>query len=162
MRGSARNSAMSRKIRISFPNDGASATADLLEDDAPNTCDALWDLLPLRVKAVHDIWSGHQVVAHLDKSVVLQPENVLTYLPMSGDIFYYYRPTHYFRGAPYGRTESAELGIVYDRDSRPQGPRGPEAVNLFANISSALDQFAKACEDMIYRGQKEILIERVE
>ena len=162
MRGSARNSAMSRKIRISFPNDGASATADLLEDDAPNTCDALWDLLPLRVRAVHDIWSGHQVVAHLDKSVVLQPENVLTYLPMPGDIFYYYRPTHYFRGAPYGRTESAELGIVYDRDSRPQGPRGPEAVNLFANISSALDQFAKACEDMIYRGQKEILIERVE
>ena len=162
MRGSARNSAMSRKIRISFPNDGASATADLLEDDAPNTCDALWDLLPLRVKAVHDIWSGHQVVAHLDKSVVLQPENVLTYLPMPGDIFYYYRPTHYFRGAPYGRTESAELGIVYDRDSRPQGPRGPEEVNLFANISSAIDQFAKACEDMIYRGQKEILIERVE
>lgn len=162
MRGSARNSAVSRKIRISFPDDGASATADLLEDDAPNTCDALWDLLPLRVKAVHDIWSGHQVVAHLDKSVVLQPENVLTYLPMPGDIFYYYRPAHYFRGAPYGRTESAELGIVYDRDSRPQGPRGPEAVNLFANISSALDQFAKACEDMIYRGQKEILIERVE
>jgi hypothetical protein len=153
---------MARKIRISFPDDRASATADLLEDDAPNTCDALWELLPLRLKAVHDIWSGHQVVAHLDKSVVLQPENVLTYLPMPGDIFYYHRPAHYFRGAPYGRTESAELGIVYDRDSRPQGPRGPEAVNLFANISSALEPFAKACEDMIYRGQKEILIERVE
>ena len=159
---SGRNSGMSRRIRISFPGEAASATADLLEDDAPNTCDALWNLLPLRLKAVHDIWSGHQVVAHLDKSVVLQPENVLTYLPMPGDIFYYYRPAHYFRGAPYGRTESAELGIVYDRDSRPQGPRGPEAVNLFASISTAIDQFAKACEDMIYRGQKEILIERVE
>lgn len=116
----------------------------------------------MRLKAVHDIWSGHQVLTHLDHQVVLPPENVLTYLPMPGDIFYYYRPPRYFRGAPYGRLESAELGIVYDRDTRPQGPRGPEAVNLFANISSGLDGFAKACEDMIYRGQKDLLIEKVE
>lgn len=153
---------MARKIRISFPGDGVSVTADLLEDDAPNTCDALWAMLPLRLKAIHDIWSGHQVLAHLDNKVVLDPENVLTYLPMAGDIFYYHRPAHYFRGAPYGRSESAELGIVYDRDTRPQGPRGPEAVNLFANISSGRDPFARACEDMIYRGQKELLIEKVE
>jgi len=153
---------MARRIRISFSDDRASAVADLLEDDCPNTCDAIWDLLPIRVKAIHDIWSGHQVLAHLDKELVLEPENVLTYLPMPGDIFYYYRPAHYFRGAPYGRSESAELGIVYDRDTRPQGPRGPEAVNLFANISSGREQFAKACEDMIYRGQRELLIEKVE
>jgi hypothetical protein len=153
---------MARRIRISFPGDGASVIADLLEDDAPNTCDAVWGLLPLRLTAIHDIWSGHQVLAHLDKKVVIDPENVLTYLPMPGDIFYYYRPAHYFRGAPYGRSESAEVGIVYDRDTRPQGPRGPEAVNLFANISSGRDRFAKACEDMIYQGQKELLIEKVE
>ena len=153
---------MPRKIRLSFANDRASALADLLEDDCPNTSQAVWDLLPLRVRAIHDIWSGHQVLAHLDTSVMLQPENVLTYLPVPGDIFYYYRPPNYFRGAPYGRSESAELGIVYDRDTRPQGPRGPEAVNLFANISAGLDLFAQACEDMIYRGQKDLLIERVD
>ncbi|MDP9301425.1 MAG: DUF3830 family protein [Actinomycetota bacterium] len=150
-----------RKIRISFPDGGASATADLLEDDAPNTCDAIWSLLPLRLTAIHDIWSGHEVLAHLDNTVVLKPENVLTYIPMPGDIFYYYRPPHYFRGAPYGRSESAELGIVYDRDTRPQGPRGPEGVNLFANISSGLEDLARACDDMIYRGRKDLLIEKV-
>lgn len=116
----------------------------------------------MRLKAVHDIWSGHQVLAHLDNKIVLDPENVLTYIPVPGDIFYYYRPPNYFSGSPYGRSESAELGIVYDRDTRPQGPRGPEAVNLFANISTGREQFAKACEDMIYRGEKEILIERAE
>jgi hypothetical protein len=151
-----------RQIRISFPNEGASAVADLLEDDCPNTCTALWNLLPLRMRATHDIWSGHLVLAHFDNQLVLQPENVLTYIPVPGDIFYYYRPLNYFRGAPYGRTESAEVGIVYDRDTRPQGPRGPEAVNLFANISSGLDSFAKACEEMIYRGQKDLLIEKVD
>jgi hypothetical protein len=151
-----------RKIRISFPAQGASVVADLLEDDCPNTCDAVWDLLPLRITAIHDIWSGHLILAHLDGSVLLPPENVLTYIPVPGDIFYYYRPAHYFRGAPYGRTESAELGIVYDRDTRPQGPRGPEAVNLFANISSDLASFGAACEEMIYRGQQDLLIERVD
>ena len=152
----------SRQIRISFPDDRISAVADLLEADCPNTCEAIWRLLPLRVKAIHDIWSGHQVLAHLDNKFVLPPENVLTYLPIPGDMFYYYRPRNYFRGSPYGRPESAEIGIVYDRDTRPQGPRGPEAVNLFANISSSLEGFARACEDMIYRGQKSLLIEKVE
>ena len=152
---------MPRKIRISFPDQSASAVADLLEDDCPNTCDAIWGMLPIRLKAVHDIWSGHQVLVHLDSKVVLDPENVLTYIPVPGDIFYYYRPPNYFSGSPYGRSESAELGIIYDRDTRPQGPRGPEAVNLFANISSGLDGFARACEEMITRGQKDLLIERV-
>jgi hypothetical protein len=153
---------LSRKIRISFPDDGISAVADLLEEDCPNTCEAIWRLLPLRVQAIHDIWSGHQVLAHLDHTFVLPPENALTYLPVPGDIFYYYRPRNYFRGSPYGRYESAEIGIVYDRDTRPQGPRGPEAVNLFANISSSREGFARACEDMIYRGQKTLLIEKME
>jgi len=151
-----------RRIRISLPAEGVSAIADLIEDDAPNTSAAIWDLLPLRVKAIHDIWSGHLVLAHLDNKVQIEPENVLTYIPVPGDVFYYYRPPRYFSGSPYGRSESAELGIVYDRDTRPQGPRGPEAVNLFANISSGLDALARACEKMITGGQKDLLIERVE
>jgi hypothetical protein len=152
----------SRQIRIGFEDGSGSAIADLLEDDAPGTCDALWEMLPLRVSAVHDIWSGHMVLAHLDEAAELPPENVLTYIPIPGDIFYYYRPPHYVRGAPYGRSESAELGVVYDRDTRPQGPRGPEAVNLFAHISSDLDAFARGCEEMITRGEKDLLIEKVE
>ena len=156
------NQQSARQIRISFENGTGSAIADLIEDDAPATCAAIWDMLPLRVAAVHDIWSGHQVLAHLDPDVVLPPENVLTFIPMPGDLFYYYRPPHYFRGAPYGRTESAELGFIYDRDTRPQGPRGPEAVNLFARISSGIEDFARACESMITSGQQSLVIEKVE
>jgi hypothetical protein len=151
-----------RQIRIGFEDGSGSAVADLLEEDAPATCDALWDLLPLHLSAVHDIWSGHEILAHLDPSVVIPPENVLTYIPMPGDVFYYYRPPHYVRGAPFGRSESAELGLVYDRDTRPQGPRGPQAVNLFAHVASGLEDFARACEQMITDGQKALVIERVE
>jgi hypothetical protein len=153
---------LKRQIRLAFEDGAGSAIADMIEEDAPNTCDALWRMLPLRLTAVHDIWSGHQVLAHLDSTIALPPENVLTYIPMPGDVFYYYRPPHYVRGAPYGRAESAELGIVYDRDTRPQGPRGPEAVNLFAHISSGIEALATACEEMIARGEKDLLIEKVE
>jgi hypothetical protein len=150
-----------RQIRVAFADGPGFAVADLL-DDAPQTAEAVWNMLPLRLNAIHDIWSGHLVLAHLDNSSVLPPENVLTFIPMPGDVFYYYRPAHYVRGAPYGRSESAELGFVYERDTRPQGPRGPEAVNLFAHISSGLESFARACEDMIKTGQKEIVIEKVD
>jgi hypothetical protein len=151
-----------RQIRLAFEDGSGSAIADLLEDDAPDTSDAVWRLLPLRVFAIHDIWSGHEILAHLEGEVVLAPENVLTYIPVPGDLFYYYRPAHYVRGAPYGRVESAELGFIYDRDTRPQGPRGPQAVNLFAHISSGLESFAAGCEAMITVGQKRLLIERVD
>jgi hypothetical protein len=151
-----------RRIRLSFADGSGSAVADLIDDDAPNTSDVIWNMLPLRINAIHDIWSGHLVLAHLDSSLVLEPENVLTFIPMPGDIFYYYRPPHYFRGAPYGRVESAELGVVYDRDTRPQGPRGPEAVNLFAHITSGLESFARASAGMIISGHKVLVIERLE
>src|SRR3954452_17754738 len=151
-----------RQIRVAFADGSGSAVADLIEDDAPGTTAAIWDMLPIRLNAVHDIWSGHEILAHLENSVVLPPENVLTFIPMPGDIFYYYRPAHYFRGTPYGRAESAELGFVYDRDTRPQGPREPEAVNLFAHVTSGLESFAGACEEMIRTGQREIVIERVD
>jgi len=154
--------APTRRLRISFSDSEAVAVADLLDDDCPNTCTSLWDMLPLHLNAIHDIWSGHLVLGHLDSKVVLPPENVLTYIPVPGDIYYYYRPPNYFRGSPYGRVESAEIGFVYDRDTRPQGPRGPESVNLFARITDGLDDFAKVCENMIYRGQKDLLIEKVE
>ena len=151
-----------RRIRISLPGSDAAAVADLLDDDCPDTCSALWDLLPLRLKATHDIWSGHLIRSHLEGDTYLEPENVLTYIPVPGDVFYYYRPARYYRGSPYGRLESAEIGIVYDHDTRPQGPRGPEAVNLFAEISSGLAELRTACEAMIYEGQKELIIERMD
>ncbi len=150
-----------RQIRISFPASGAAATATLLEEDSPNTTTAIWDMLPLQLRATHDMWSGHLVRGHLEGNPYLSPENVLTHIPIPGDIFYYHRPANYYRGNPYGRSESAEIGIVYASDTRPQGPRGPEAVNLFAEIDSGLDQIAEACREILTDGQQELVIERV-
>ena len=116
---------MNRRIRLTFANEGVSALADLLDDEAPRTAETIWNLLPLRGKAIHDIWSGPQLVFHLDNSVKLPAENMLIYHPVPGDLFYYYRPPHYYRGAPYGRLESAELGITYAGIRGPRDRGGP-------------------------------------
>ena len=134
---------------------------DLLEDDAQLTSDAIWNALPIKTKLIHDIWSGHVVFVHLDPIMRLPAENLLTYLPKVGDVFYYYRPPHYLRGSPYGKVEDAELGFVYARDSRPQGPRGAKAVNVFGSIqSSDLESFETMSERILYEGTKNIEIVR--
>ena len=151
-----------RQIRITFPEFEATGTATMLDEDCAETCSAIWEMLPLRLRATHDIWSGHLVRAHLDGDPLLKPENVLTYIPVPGDLFYYHRPANYYRGKPYGRSESAEIGIVYERDTRPQGPRGPEAVNLFGEIHSGLEELSEACRQILIHGQQDVVIERVE
>ena len=150
-----------RRIRISFPEVGVAATADLLEEDAPKTCDAIWNLLPIRATALHDIWSGHQIFFFLKPAELVQYENVPRLLDVNpGDIFYYYRKPHYFRGAPYGKVEASEIGIVYDRDTQPRGPHGVKAVNLFGTVSDGLANLTKTCEQMIEEGKKLIVFEK--
>ncbi len=147
-----------RSIRLRFV-DGPEVTATLLEDQAPKTCEAIWQLLPLKVSVIHDIWSGRQIFAPLDSSPGIPPENLSMYA-VPGDLYYYERPAHLDRGRPYGRLEMAEVGIVYGRDSQPWGPRGPKVVNAFATITDGLSTFAEMCERMITEGSKPLEITR--
>jgi len=153
---------LTRRIKISFPEEDVEAFATLSEDDAPKTSNAVWNLLPTRGIALHDIWSGHQIFFFLDPTPIVEYENVPRLLDVTpGDVFYYYRRPHYLRGSPYGRDEASEIGIVYDRDTQPRGPHGVKAVNLFGVITENLSGLATVCERMIEEGKKTILLERV-
>ena len=44
---------------------GESALADLLDDEAPETCELIWTLLPVEAKAIHGMYSGAEVFAML-------------------------------------------------------------------------------------------------
>ena len=93
-----------RQIRLTFANSGVSATVDLLLEDAPDTCSALWRILPLQLSVAHDIWSGHLVRGHLEGNPDLKPENVLTYIPVLG----LHSPPR--RAAPLFKQSSGDLG----------------------------------------------------
>ena len=55
-----------RRIRLTFTATGESATADLLDDEAPTTAQHVWDRLPIEERAVHGQFSGAEVFVLVD------------------------------------------------------------------------------------------------
>jgi hypothetical protein len=151
---------LAKTIALVFPKEKVKAKATLLEQDASITSDAVWKILPIKGKAIHDVWSGHIFFTFMDPPTFIESENLSRPDVAPGDIFYYYRPAHYFRGAPYGKLEAAEIGVVYDRDSQPRGPRGVKLVNVFGKIIENLDGLKKIGEKMITQGSTDFVIEK--
>ena len=55
-----------RRIRLSFPETGESVLADLLDTEAPGTCELMWRRLPVEAKAIHGMYSGAEVFMLLE------------------------------------------------------------------------------------------------
>jgi len=102
-------SAPPRKIRLSFPATGESAVAQLLDEEAPNISQQIWDWLPVEHKAIHGQVSGPEVFVLLNNPKPL-PEEQMVQLPLPGEILYFFDPG----GSVSGRQASAEICVVYD------------------------------------------------
>lgn len=150
-----------KKLLIQFPEERVSAMIELLEDEAPKTTVQLWENAPFEGQLLHDIWSGPQVFLPLESIKCIEPEN-LTMFVQPGDIFFYCRKKYYYRGKPYRRECMAEIGIVYDRDSAPCGPRGQKSVNMCGRIIEGFDKLKQVCNSIIFKGPKIIKISRYE
>src|SRR6266536_3255050 len=79
-----------REIVLTFVDDGVSARAVLLEDEAPRTCRTIWGLLPLRGEAIHAAYSGTLAALYFDPTVAVPEENATPCL-QTGDVVF----THY-------------------------------------------------------------------
>src|SRR5947199_10599179 len=73
-----------RKLRLTFVATGASVVAELLDDEAPEVCRVVWDLLPVEGRVLHGMYSGAEVFLLLDQPVPQPPEN-LCQLPLPGE-----------------------------------------------------------------------------
>ena len=71
-----------RKIRLTFVATGESVLAEMLDDEAPEVCRIVWDLLPIENRAIHGMYSGAEVFALLDNPQPVPPEG-LTQLPLA-------------------------------------------------------------------------------
>ena len=74
-----------RTIRLTFVSTGQSVVAELLDDEAPEVCRLVWDLLPVEGKALHGMYSGAEIFLLLDTPVPHPPEN-LCQLPLPGEL----------------------------------------------------------------------------
>lgn len=89
--------------------EGVKVVARLLDKDAPETCQALWDVLPLEDQVIHSHWAGgrlhttHHPDLNLDLSSYPRVENASSYQgpgdvivePTSGEINVVYAPGQY-------------------------------------------------------------------
>jgi hypothetical protein len=159
---------MSRRISIEVIGTKVRAVAELEDDDAPQTCEALWGALavPLEAKAIHAMYAGREVfIPDFPKAnrtfdpKALPRENATAY-PTAGDIGWLYLPPHDERGQ---RKELWDLAFAYGREVTFDSSLGIRAITVWAHITEGLEEFAEQCARIRSDdGPKTFRIKRVE
>lgn len=148
---------MGKQIRLTFVHENVSAVADLLEEEAPNTCAAIWAALPLAGTSHHACYSGSEGVLLLPELLKLDPENATSDVKL-GDVGYTWFP----KGS-YGIEEDfSEICWFYDHDSVPSMPEGPVPVSIFARFREGSEAFYAVNRRMRREGIKPFRVERWE
>lgn len=147
---------MPKFMSISLERRGVSCVAELLEKDAPRTCEAVWNALPLLGDAYHAKYARNEVYTMVER---FAPEEVgqenPTVTPIPGDVVYFSFP-----GGMLDRGFKEEKGIhelpgvidlaiFYGRNNLLlNGDVGWVVGNVYATIVEGLDRMAEACNDV--------------
>jgi len=149
---------MPKRIKITFTEENVSAIAELLEDDAPKTCEAVLSLLPQEGAAHHATYSGSEVVLILDRIIDVGQENA-TIMVIPGDVAF----TTFEGGKIFGFPDTfSEIAVFYARDAIPSMPNGPVPMNIFGRITEGLEAFAEVSFKMRRSGVKPLTIEVID
>ena len=148
---------MARKIELVLMQKDVRAIATLLDDEAPRTCRAVWDALPLEGETYHAKWAGRELytlVPPLGGGRVGGENATIT--PIPGDVCYFDvspdtidLPVALRRQHPKGLVD---LAVFYGRNNLLLGPAGFMPGNLFATITEGLEPYAKACAELFREG----------
>jgi len=154
-----------KRIRLTFVEEGVSAIAELLEDQAPQTAQMIWELLekPLENQAIHAMFTGRELSFGVpesrlswEKAFSLPPENQ-TMFPIPGDLVWNAYQPYQWQGTPHA---VYDFGIFYGRECRILLPTGWRPSNRFGMIVKNLDTFAEVCARVQREGVKLIRLER--
>lgn len=152
-----------RLIHLCFVRTGESVSAELLDDEAPETCRLVWSLLPLESEVIHGQYSGAEIFIRLEPREPAPAEN-LAQIPAPGELFYFFDPGGNVTSGP---NPMAEICIVYGRGVILRGPEGvPTHASLFARIPGDWKydwvDFARACRRARFEGPQRLRIGCVE
>lgn len=134
----------------------------MLDDEAPVTCDVIWNRLPYESKAIHGMYSGAEVFTIFDNGPAAVAEN-LVQLALPGELLYFYDEG---RGAAGARKPVAEICLAYGRGVVLRGHEGvPVYGSLFARIPGDWKHdwtaFAQACRRCRWEGPQVLRIEAI-
>jgi hypothetical protein len=150
-----------RRIRLTFVASGESVVAELLDDEAPQVSQVVWDLLPVEGKILHGMYSGAEVFLLLDDAVPHLPEN-LCQLPLPGEVLLFYDGSSSVANA---KKPVREICFVYNRGVVLRGPEGvPTFASLFARVPGDWKydwiNFRNTCWKARWEGPQVLRIER--
>lgn len=148
------NCMSSHYLRFEFLQDNVTASAVLLRDAAPLTCEAITGALPLEGTARHGIYSGSEALMFIPSGISPPRENAVSRI-RPGDIGFY---SFEERGDHDGDQPVSEIAWFYGPDARPSMPDGPVAVNLFARFVEGFEAVADLCYRMRLEGARPLRV----
>jgi hypothetical protein len=161
---------MSKFLRISLERRGVSCVAELLEKEAPRTCAAVWEALPLGGDAQHAKYARNEVYTMVPRFAQIGRENP-TVTPIPGDVVLFDFAGGMLDAAfktDQGIDQDAgaiDLAIFYGRNNLLiNGDVGWVPGNVYASIVEGLDVMAEACHDVWRSGSvgERLVYERLE
>lgn len=154
---------MARFLEIRLEKRGVACVARLLEEEAPRTCEVVWDALPLSGDAYHAKYARNEIYGLVPAFANPEPgrENT-TITPIPGDVVYFsFEPWQLAPGSHgYGDTDDlgghdriVDLALFYERNNLLLNPDfGFVPGNVYATIVEGLDDIAAASQDLWKRG----------
>lgn len=149
---------MKKFIELVVESEGVVARAELLEAQAPCTCQIVWDMLPITGFFHHAIYSGSELALILPNYIEMGLENATSTLLPWEIGFASLKREDYFDV----EQDFSEICFFYDRNGGPRMLDGLVKVNLFARFVSGQEELFRLCLRMRKEGQKKFTIQRVE
>jgi hypothetical protein len=150
---------MARRIEVSLVKRDVRCVARLLDDQAPRTCDAIWNALPQSGQAYHAKYARNEIYALVVAFADPEPghENT-TITPIPGDLVYFgFEPwqlapaSHGYDDQGAGR--SVDIALFYNRNNLLLNPDfGFVPGNVFGTIETGLAEMAAASQDLWMNG----------
>lgn len=147
---------MPRYMTITLERRGVSCVAELLDKDAPRTCEAVWQALPQGGPAQHAKYARNEVytmVPRFTKEEVGQENPTIT--PIPGDVVFFSFPGGML-DREFKQDQGIEelpgvidLAIFYGRNNLLiNGDVGWVPGNVYGTIVEGLERMAEACHDV--------------
>lgn len=149
---------MPRFIDFHSDTEGITARAVLWDEQAPQTCALIWDMLPVSAYLQHAIYSGSELAMLLPDFHPIHLENATTTCLPWEIGFASLRQKDYIDVDQ----DFSELMFFYDRNTGPRMLDGLVKVNLFAQFVSGTDELYKLAYRIRLEGRKSFSVRRVE
>jgi hypothetical protein len=160
---------MSRYIRIRESDSGLDAHVLLLDDVAPRSAEALWQIAGndgVMHEAIHAMWTGPEISCPIPTAnlpvqidlIGLPLENATSY-PEEGDIAVVYAPANSWKGQPpFG---FFDIGVFYGRGARLLMPMGWIQASVCGRVvGEGLAAVRTACQSIRRRGACRLSFQR--